>query len=100
MKIFVIVAIFYLAVLIMSMPALVRSRQGWEYRASVAALLLLSIAPVFAAFFAVNSAPYFNLYIPIAVLAGLLYVASFLSSVVSIFLYFNRARGSVYWPEK
>lgn len=100
MKIFVIVAIFYLTVLIMSMPALVRSRQGWEYRASVAALLLLSIAPVFAAFFAVNSAPYFNLYIPIAVLAGLLYVASFLSSVVSIFLYFNRARGSVYWPEK
>jgi hypothetical protein len=48
----------------------------------------------------VNSAPYFNSYIPIAVLAGLLYVASFLLSVVSIFLYFNRARGPVYSPEK
>lgn len=100
MKIFVILAIFYLVVLIMSMPALVRSRQGWEYRASVTALVLLSVAPVFAAFFAVNSAPYFNLYIPVAVLAGLFYAASFVASVVSIFLYFRRARGPVYSPEK
>ncbi|MBH1803221.1 hypothetical protein I5T93_09690 [Stenotrophomonas maltophilia] len=78
------------------MPALARFRQGWAYFASVSALVLLSVAPIFAAFFAVNSAPYFNLYIPVAVLAGLLYVASFLSSVVSVFLYFTRARGSVH----
>ncbi|WP_295567761.1 hypothetical protein [uncultured Stenotrophomonas sp.] len=100
MKIFAIISAFYLAVLIMSMPALVRSRQGGEYYASVTALVLLAVAPVFLTFFAVNSAPYFNLYIPVAILAGLLYLASFLSSVASIFLYLGRARGSFHLPER
>lgn len=101
MKIFMVLVSFYVAVLAMSMPGLVRSsRQGWGYGASVAALVLLSIAPVFAACFVINSAPYFNLYIPVAVLAGLLYAASFLLSLISIFLYFNRARGSVHRPKK
>ncbi|WP_152908700.1 hypothetical protein [Stenotrophomonas maltophilia] len=100
MQIFVVLIIFHLAVVIMSMPALVRHRHGWAYSAGVAALVSLSLAPVFSAFFVVSGVPYFNRHVPVAVLAGLLYVASFLASVISVVIYSRQARRPACRPEQ